>query len=232
MSDDLPALVRPRALLLDLDGTLVDSAPDIAAALNLTLSALGRDTLPEARVRTMIGNGIGMLVRRALEATGGLPGIDELADVHDEMMRHYGAGLVVHTHLLSGAAELLATCAALGVVTACVTNKPGAMARMILRDLGVLDQFALVIGGDGETARKPAPDGLLVALAALGVDRAEAWMVGDGVPDAAAARAAGVRMVGVRSDYGEVPLAPDAAAQWLDDLHELATILRKAAPAG
>lgn len=231
MSSAAPVLARPRAVLLDLDGTLVDSAPDIAAALNLTLAGLDREALSEARVRRMIGNGIGMLVRRALEATGGMPSPGMLAQTEAAMMRHYDAGLTVHTRLLPGAAALLASCAALGIPVACVTNKPTAMARAILDHFGVLDSFSLVIGGDGEAARKPAPDGLLAALAAMGVDRAEAWMVGDGQPDARAARAAGVRMIAVRSDYGDEPLAFDAAAQWLDDLHQLVGLLRETVPA-
>jgi phosphoglycolate phosphatase len=221
----------PRALLLDLDGTLIDSAPDIADALNATLARFGREALPTARVRSMIGNGIAALVGTALEATGGLPEppLQDLALA--EMTRRYGADPVARTLLLPGAGALLSTCRHLDVAVACVTNKPVRMARAILAHFGLLGDVALVIGGDEGLARKPAPDGLLAAAAFLGVSRRAAWKVGDSMMDVQAARAAGMRVIAVKSDYGAVPVSPADVDVFVDSLDDLVAMLCDGAPA-
>lgn len=214
----------PAALLLDLDGTLIDSAPDIAVALNATLTELGREPLSQARVRAMIGHGIAALVRAALDASDGLPPAPALDHAVAQMTRRYCMAPVRNTTLLPGVRTLLSTCRRLGIAVACVTNKPVGVACAILKHFEVLEHFAIVIGGDGDTARKPAPDGLLAATIYLGVPVGEAWMVGDGLTDAFAAHAAGTRMIGVRSDYGEEPLTPadvDVEVTCLDELTEI-----------
>lgn len=215
----------PSALLLDLDGTLIDSAPDIADALNATLADLARAPLPQTRIRAMIGHGIAALVRSALDASGGLPPAQCLDDAVAQMMHRYCTAPVRHTALLPGVRALLSTCRRLGIAVACVTNKPVGVACAILKYFEVLEHFAIVVGGDGETARKPAPDGLLAATTYLGVPVTEAWMVGDGMTDAIAARAAGARMIGVRSDYGNVSLTPADVDVHLGGLDELTEIL-------
>ncbi len=193
----------PRALLLDLDGTLIDSAPDIAAALGEVLATRGIDPIPVAHVRRLIGHGIGSLVREAF-ALSGAPVADEvLPDAQQEMAKRYAAQLVARTVLLPGAADLIARCSRAGIRLACVTNKPRQMAESILGHFRLAPPIAVIIGGDMGIARKPAPEPLLVALDRLGVARGEAWMVGDGIPDHRAARAAGIPSIAVASDYGE-----------------------------
>lgn len=215
----------PGALLLDLDGTLIDSAPDIADALNATLADLGREPLPQDRIRTMIGHGIAALVRSALDASGGVPSGQYLDHAVAQMTHRYCMAPVRHTTLLPGVRGLLSTCHPLGIAIACVTNKPVGVACAILKHFAVLEHFTIVVGGDGKTARKPAPDGLLAATAYLGIAVSQAWMVGDGMTDALAARAAGASMIGVRGDYGEVPLTPADVDVYVDRLDELTEML-------
>ena len=193
----------PRGLLFDLDGTLIDAAPDIAAALGEVLTKLGRAPLDEATVRRMVGHGIARLVADAMAATG--KALDGAALDHAValMADAYAARLTERTVALPGAAALLADCAARGIALACVTNKPGAMAEAILRHLGLMPPIAWVIGGDSGLPRKPSPEPLLAAAAALGLRPNEVWMVGDGLPDMVAAAAAGITRIAIPSDYGE-----------------------------
>lgn len=217
----------PRALLLDLDGTLIDSAPDLAQALNAVLAARGLPSLDVPSVRARVGHGVGRLVESGFEAVGAPIEGRALEEAQAEMMALYGARLTDRTRLIPGAGALIASCALRGIALACVTNKPAAMARTILRHFGVVHRLSLVLGGDGPLPRKPAPDPLIAATAYLGVTPGEAWMVGDGMPDMQAARAAGVAAIAVRSDYGSE--RPDArhADVLVENLHEVVALIER-----
>ncbi|WP_338465632.1 HAD-IA family hydrolase [Novosphingobium sp. ZN18A2] len=221
-------LTPPRALLLDLDGTLIDSAPDLADALNAVLRARGLNPLAVQDVRSRVGHGIGRLVDSAFNAAGAQLNGRALEEAREDMMARYGARLTERTQLLPGAAGLIATCALRGITLACVTNKPAEMARTILRHFGILHRLSLVLGGDGPLPRKPAPDPLLAAVAALGVKPAEAWMIGDGMPDMEAAHAAGIARVAVRSDYGDQRPDMRHCDVLADDLDDVVLLLDRA----
>lgn len=221
-------LPRPRALLLDLDGTLIDSAPDIARALAETLAAYGLPPLDEVAVRQRVGHGVARLVESGFAAVGRPLAEADLAAATAAMMDAYRARLIDRTRLIDGVEVLVAVCEAREIRLACVTNKPEAMARTILDHFGLGAAIPVVIGGDGPLPRKPAPDPLLAALARLGVAPDEAWMVGDGRPDMQAARAAGVAAVAVRSDYGE-PLTPDLYDRLADDPAGVAALIEATA---
>jgi len=220
----MTALPLPRALLLDLDGTLIDSAPDIARALAEILTAHDLPPLDEAAVRQRIGHGVARLVESGFAAVGRLLAEADLAAATAAMMDAYRARLTDRTRLTDGVEALVAACAARAIRLACVTNKPEAMARTILDHFGLGAAIPVVIGGDGPLPRKPSPAPLLAALARLGVEPADAWMVGDGVPDMQAARAAGVAAVAVRSDYGE-PLTPGLYDRLADDPAGVAALI-------
>jgi phosphoglycolate phosphatase len=177
-----------RAVLWDLDGTLVDSAGDIAAAVDRTLVRIGRAPLGEAIVRGFIGDGARKLVDRCVEAAGGRPGEGDLAVFLEE----YGAALVVRTRVYDG---LVAVLDAVRAPMAVVTNKPEAFSRTILAGLALARFFPVVIGGDTFPVRKPDPTMLHEALRRL--DAPDGVMVGDGPADVGAARAAGLPMIGV-----------------------------------
>jgi phosphoglycolate phosphatase len=211
----------PRAILFDLDGTLIDSAPDLAASLNVLLE---RDTLPPLdveAVRGMIGNGIRKLVERAFAARQEIVEGGRLDDLEASMTIIYAHNLTVKTFVYPGVAEALAMAKARGIACAVVTNKPLAATNAILQHFDMLDAFGAVIGGDGDIPRKPAPDPLWAALGQLGVAREDAVMVGDSAADVAAARAAGVSVIAVAGGYSKVPaeaLGADKAIASLFDL--------------
>lgn len=215
----------PRALLLDLDGTLIDSAPDLALALNAVLAARGLPSLDVPAVRARVGHGIGRLVGSGFEAVGAPLEGDALAEAQDEMMALYSANLTGRTELIAGTEALIGACKLRGIALACVTNKPTAMACTILRHFGIVHRLSLVLGGDGPLPRKPAPDALLAATAYLGVSPGETWMVGDGMPDMEAARAAGIPSVAVHSDYGSERPDERHADVLAGDLHEVVQLL-------
>lgn len=175
------------AIVFDLDGTLIDSAPDIRAALNLVLEGEGAAPLTLAETIRFIGHGIPALVRQAREFRG-LPAARQEAMVA-AMVRHYDAAPAVLTRPYPGVVAALESLRAAGHVLGLCTNKPLAATRLILAGLGLEHRFAAVVGGDSLPARKPDPAPLHAAFAALGVPL---LYVGDSEVDAATAQAAGV----------------------------------------
>lgn len=190
----LPAFVAQlRVVVFDLDGTLVDSSRDITASVNAALAEMGRPALSFRQVASFVGNGVTVLVRRAVEATGG--GSDaEIARAEDLMLRHYEQHPLAATRLYPGVAELLPPLAA-RYELAVLTNKPEAPARDILTGLGVAGYFAAIHGGDSFAAKKPDPVGLRAILGpatpGAAAAPAEALMVGDSIIDIQTGRAAG-----------------------------------------
>ncbi len=214
-------LPRPSALVFDLDGTLVDSREDIASAANAALARLHLRPLAFEAVLPMIGDGASALVTRALAAAGGRP--EDLAVALGAFREHYLAHPCAHTRLLPGASRALG----LGLPAAVVTNKPRDVTELVLRGLGVRDALAVVRGG-GDHPLKPAPDGVLSALAELGVRPREAWMIGDGPQDVLAGRAAGcatVAVPGIAEQAHVLAARPDHVARDLDEVCDLVLAL-------
>ncbi len=201
------------AVLWDLDGTLIDSAGDIAAAIDATLARRGLRPLGLPVVRGFIGDGARKLVDRCVTAAGGTPDEAVLAD----FLAQYEANLVVHTVVHPpGVEALLARVAA---PQAIVTNKPERLARGVLEALDLARYFPVVIGGDTLPVRKPDPAPLHEALRLLGADRGV--MVGDGPADVGGARNAGMPCIGV----GWGIAAPEGADVRVDTLYGLARAL-------
>ena len=187
-------MARLRGVIYDLDGTLIDSRADLADSVNAMLRRLGLPEHEDRVVWSFVGEGAERLIRRSLgQHQARYP---EAAPVWQE---EYGARLLVKTLLYPGIAALLQTPPALRAV---LTNKPAGFARQIVRGLGVDGAFRAVLGGD-EGPRKPAPDGLLLLCGRLGIDPAEALMVGDSTVDVATGLAAGVRTCAVAWGLGE-----------------------------
>ncbi|MFL5308550.1 MAG: HAD hydrolase-like protein [Polyangia bacterium] len=216
---------RTDLVIFDLDGTLVDSAPDIAAALGATLREAGFPALPLERVKSMVGDGARMLIRRAVADAG--VATDEEA-LMARFMGHYRQGLCIGSRLYPGVPEALDRLAGAGIAAAVVTNKPGELARPLLADLGVAGRLAAIIGDGDGFPRKPDPAAARAILADAGVTATRAAVIGDGLPDVQLARALGARAVAAGWGYvsrerllGESPdvLAADpraAAAAVLD----------------
>jgi phosphoglycolate phosphatase len=215
--------VRPVELVVfDLDGTLVDSAGDLAAAVNATLHHFSPATppIPLAKVRAFVGDGAAMLVARTLAAAH--------VDVSKELalpifLDNYRARLLDTTVLYPGVLESLD--ALRDRKLAVLTNKPGDMSRRILEGLGVAGRFARIWGAGDVPAKKPDPAGLRILLAEVGFPPAAAVLVGDSAIDVRTGRAAGVRTVGVT--YGFDPNSFEAAPpdEMISDPRELAARL-------
>jgi phosphoglycolate phosphatase len=195
-----------RTIVFDLDGTLVESLPDIAASLNRVLAGAGLAPFTEAAVAGMVGDGAALLAARALAARGRGPDAGFLARFQED----YLGSIAVASRPYPGAAEALAQLAAAGWRMAVCTNKSEAAARKLLRALEILPHFAAVGGGDSFGVRKPDPRHLLATLAAAGGEPTRALMVGDHANDMAAARAAGVPPVFVLWGYGAAEMAGGA----------------------
>jgi phosphoglycolate phosphatase len=220
--------MKRNALIFDLDGTLVDSLPDLAAALAATLREIGAPALSSAAVRGMIGDGTPALVARALAARG-LP-----ASLLDErlarFMALYEAAPVARTRPYPGVTETLAALRGDGRRLAVCTNKPQQAALAVLRGLALDGFFAAVVGGDVLAVKKPDPAHLRAAIAALGAAQGEAVMIGDNEHDVAMAKAAGVPVILVRYGYHRVPLETLAADLQIDAFSELPDALARLDP--
>lgn len=225
MSNGAVAFGMPKAILFDLDGTLVDSAPDIAAAVNELLAGRSLPPLTVVQVKSMIGNGVEKLVERAFATSGTPLSGAELEDANREMAPIYRRHTTQLTRLMPGAAEALAQLHVAGIRMGVATNKPQVATREILLHFGLLERLGAIVGGDAVTRKKPAPDALLLALDQLGTEPRDAFMVGDSVTDVEAARAAGMPVVIVRGGYTQLPVEQLGADLICDSLLELPAAL-------
>jgi len=219
----------PLAVVFDLDGTLIDSAHDLADALNYTLGLRGYAPFPVAKVKEMIGGGISKLVERALRAHG--VSEIELLPLAADFLYYYEENLVRHTTLYDGAAELLETLKCKGRRIGLCTNKQHRFASGIVEQLGIAKYFGAINGEREDQARKPSPAPLLGVLHTLGVSPENAVMVGDNGADVECAKAAGAVPVVFR--YGYASISPDelGAAAVIDHLLDLPECLATLRPA-
>lgn len=187
----------PRAVIFDLDGTLIDSRADIAQACNHVLQWAGREALPVETISGFVGNG----ARALLAGAFGLPSeAAELDAAFAEWQRYYAAHPVGHTRFMPGAERALQALSVRGVPLALVTNKDRRVTEQILAALGIAPRFdAVYAGGDGPL--KPSAEPVLRVCATLGVEPCNTWLVGDGVQDVAAARAAKARAIAVSNGF-------------------------------
>ena len=215
--------MKRRALVFDLDGTLVDSLPDLRAALNAMLRELGRRELESHEVHDMIGDGSRALVERALAVTGA---ISEFEAAHQRFRAEYQAAPTLLSRLYQDVPETLAALRDSGARLAVCTNKPQTATVAVLEGFHIASYFDAVLGGDAVPFKKPDPRHLLAAVERLGGTTANAVMIGDNENDYAAARAAGIPIVLMR--YGYLRVAPEALSPdaWLNRFADLrATLL-------
>jgi len=221
---------RARAALFDLDGTLLDTARDMAAALNVLLTEEGRPVLPLEVVRPLVSNGAVGLVRVGYPDLG--VGSPEFEQRRERFLAHYRAALCVHTQLFPGFEAVLATLEAHALPWGVITNKAAWLTEPLLESLGLSTRAACVVSGDTLPERKPHPRPLLHAAELIAVAPAECVYLGDALRDVQAARAAGMVPLGARFGYVNSADDPNSwpVAGWLDDPHELLSWL--ALPAG
>lgn len=197
-----PLLDDVQLVAFDLDGTLMDSLPDMAVAVDAAMRQLGMAAPGMARVRHWVGNGARILMERALvDAAGQAVSVAQLDEAHAAFLDHYARAPCELTRLYPGAREALDGLRAAGLTLVLITNKPEAFIAPLLEHFGLQHHFALCLGGDSLTERKPDPMPLLHAAEHFAVAPSRCVMVGDSRHDVMAGKAAGFRTLAVPYGY-------------------------------
>ncbi len=218
---------RRRTILFDLDGTLVDSAPDIAAALNDALAGASIPPLDLATVKSYVGSGARLLVERALGSSGQARSRADVDDILKRFLVSYRETPACLTRLYPGMADLLLRLSKEGTALGIATNKPQDLTHAILEALSIRQMFDAVAASLPGLALKPAPDLILKALEELGTATGDAVMLGDSRADLEAARAAGCRIVLVTHGYSGEPVGTLGADAVISDVSELPDLLQR-----
>jgi phosphoglycolate phosphatase len=209
----------------DLDGTLVDTNPDLAPAINVALEAAGRPTIPADSTRKLIGGGSRKMLQRGLDLTGGPVPDRQFEELYARLLAFYEANIAVHSRPYPGALDALDALSGKGAKLAVVTNKPEYLAAKLLDALGMRTRFASLLGGDtlGPGRGKPAPDMIIETIARCG--GGSFAMVGDSSFDVRAAKAAGKPCVALSFGYNDLPVAELGADVVIDRYDELVPAL-------
>ena len=216
MGDLITRFSEVRALIFDLDGTLIDSKLDLALSVNATLAEMGRDPLPHEQIFSYVGQGAPALIARAL---GGDASEEDCAHGLQFFIKYYSAHKLDNTTLYPGVRETLDALKAMPM--AVLTNKPVRVSRSIIQELGVGDRFRLVYGGNSFERKKPDPMGIDSILREFGAAPSQAMVVGDSDIDVQTARNAGTWVCGVTYGFGSHGLAEYPPDLLVDNLSEL-----------
>lgn len=214
--------MQPLGVAFDLDGTLVDSAPGLADAVDMALKAFGLPAAGVERISTWIGNGADVMVERAVRWAEGDMSPEFCQKVRDKFDHYYAETAASGSKLYPQVKETLAALKAQGVPMGLITNKPTPFVAPLLNSLDIAEYFSVVIGGDDVAKKKPHPAPMYLMLAKLGLRASELVFVGDSRNDIQAAQAAGCRCVGLTYgyNYGEsIALSkPDRVLEHFADL--------------
>jgi phosphoglycolate phosphatase len=224
------ALAFPETVVFDLDGTLVDTAPDLSAALNAVLVEQGRPRVPLDDVRHMVGRGARVLIERAMHATGTPSDAAAIDDFVAHFLRHYEANIAVTSRPFDGAEAVVRRLAARGHKLGVCTNKPVGLARKLLEELKLLDVFPVVLGADSRAYRKPDPRHLFDTISELGGRPDSAVLIGDSETDVLTAKAANVPVIVVSFGYTEIPVRDLGADLVIDHYRTLEDALSQVGP--
>lgn len=216
-------------IAFDLDGTLVDTAPDLAGAMNAVLAHFGRSFVDPEQVRDMVGRGARRTIEKGLELTGG--GTEAMLDEGVPIfLDHYADHICDGSRPWEGTNEVLDALAGHAVLAVC-TNKPLHLAKALVEALGWTSRFQAVLGGDSLEVRKPDPRHLLETIRMAGADPARSAYVGDSSADSEAARGAGIPFVLCRFGYLDLTPQELGADAEIDSWSDLPDALRACAPA-
>ena len=220
------AVRKPKMILIDVDGTLVDSVPDLAYCVDEMMKALGREPHGEAKVRDWVGNGVERLTRRALIGQlDGEPSDEDFAKGYPIFLELYKDNTSKRSCLYPGVREGLDYMKSQGYLLGCVTNKDAQFTIPLLKGLGIYDEFGIVVSGDTLPVKKPDPQPLLHAAAHFGVGAEDSLMLGDSKSDVTAARIAGFQIVCMSYGYNHGEdirnYNPDAVIDSMVELKEL-----------
>lgn len=220
-------MFNPKMVLIDVDGTLVDSVPDLTFCVDEMMKQLGMPVRGEAAVRQWVGNGVQRLTERALtNDLDGYPDAALFARAMPIFMELYAENTSKRSRLYDGVVEgldFLQSCT--GLKIGCVTNKAAQFTLPLLKDLGIIDRFEIIISGDTLAEKKPHPMPLLHAAEKLGVKPEDSVMIGDSKSDVKAARAAGFKIICMTYGYNHGEdirnYAPDAVIDSMTELRNL-----------
>src|SRR5271169_422054 len=210
-----------RTVVFDLDGTLVDTAPDLINALNFVLDREGMPPIPLQSARNMIGAGARRLIERGLEADGRAASVADIDRMTADFINHYAAHIADSSRPFDGLETALDELAARGYRFAVCTNKLEWLSKKLLEELGLSGRFSAICGADTFGVSKPDPAILQQTVARAGGDISSSIMVGDAGTDIGVARRAGVPVIGVSFGYTDVPIAelkPDRLIHHMRDL--------------
>jgi phosphoglycolate phosphatase len=210
-----------RTIVFDLDGTLVDTAPDLINALNFVLEREGLPPVPLHSARNMIGAGARKLIERGLEIEGREASPAELARLTDDFIAYYAEHIADASRPFDGLERALDDLAALGCRFAVCTNKLEWLSKRLLDQLNLSSRFSAICGADTFGISKPDPAILRQTVARAGGELASTIMVGDAGPDIGVARRAGVPVIGVSFGYTDVPVADLKPDRVIDHMSEL-----------
>ncbi len=220
----------PETIIFDLDGTLVDTAPDLTAALNAVMRGEGRPEVPLDDVRHMVGRGARYLIERAMEATGDAADPDAVSELVRHFIAHYDANIAVTSRPFERAETVARRLTERGHKLGICTNKPEALSLKLMSELRLRTLFPVILGADSRPYRKPDPRHLLDTITGLGGNPANAVLIGDSETDVKTARAANIPVIVVSFGYTEIPpreLGADAVIDHFDALEQALTGLKR-----
>ena len=216
-------------LVFDLDGTLVDTAPDLINALNFVLDREGLPPVPLHSARNMIGAGARKLIERGLELEGRIAGVDDIGRLTADFIDYYAAHIADASRPFDGLEIALDDLQALGYRFAVCTNKLEWLSKRLLDQLGLSSRFSAICGADTFGISKPDPAILQQTILRAGGQLSSEIMVGDAGPDIGVARRAGIPVIGVEFGYTEVPIADLKPDRLINHMRELPAAVRSLA---
>jgi phosphoglycolate phosphatase len=216
-------------LVFDLDGTLVDTAPDLINALNFVLDREGLPPVPLQSARNMIGAGARKLIERGLELEGRVAGVDDISRLTADFIDYYAAHIADASRPFDGLESALDDLEALGYRFAVCTNKLEWLSKRLLDQLGLSSRFSAICGADTFGISKPDPAILQQTILRAGGQLSSAIMVGDAGPDIGVARRAGIPVIGVEFGYTDVPIADLKPDRLISHMRELPAAVRSLA---
>ncbi len=208
-------------VLFDLDGTLVDTAPDLIDSLNHTITAVGLEPVSFDDVTYLVGQGVRVMIRRAFELRQARLDDALFETLIDRFMVHYAGQMPGRSQIYPGVLECLDRLSAAGMTLAVCTNKPHDLALLLMGKLGLSDRFAAITGGDTFAMRKPDAGHILGTIGMANAEPSRSLMVGDSVNDILAAKNAGIASIAVSFGYSDVPveqLEPDHVIAGYEEL--------------
>jgi len=214
-------MTSARTVVFDLDGTLVDTAPDLINALNFVLDREGLPPVPLHSARNMIGAGARRLIERGLEVEGRVAGLEDITRLTRDFIDYYAAHIADISRPFNGLEGALDDLSARGYRFAVCTNKLEWLSKLLLDRLGMSWRFSAICGADTFGVSKPDPAILRQTIARAGGEPSAAIMVGDAGPDIGVARRAGVPVIGVEFGYTEVPIADLKPDRVISHMREL-----------